>query len=63
MSIEGTTGYLIQGGKHGNFSSYSTRWRFLIYVELAGMMWPGSHVLSLIKFHSVFEKGEAYLFE
>lgn len=37
MSIKGTIGYLIQGGKHGNLSSYPTRWRFLIYVELAGM--------------------------
>lgn len=37
MSIKGAVGYLIQGGKHGNFSSYPTRWRFLIYVELAGM--------------------------
>lgn len=47
MSIKGTIGYLIQGGKHGNFSSYPTRWRFLIYVELAGMYvaWL-SHALS-----------------
>lgn len=62
MSIEGTSGYLIQGGKPSTFSSYQPDGDF-IYVELAGMMQPGFTRSLLSNFTSVFEKGGFYLFE